>query len=82
MSQTLRIAMAQTDFHVGALDRNLATIRDLIATARDVHKADLLLLPEMALCGYVSEDLYGRPGYLRRCEQAVQELAAEVSGSR
>ncbi|MEF2155421.1 NAD+ synthase [Luteimonas sp. FXH3W] len=80
MSQTLRIAMAQTDFHVGALDRNLATIRDLIATARDVHKADLLLLPEMALCGYVSEDLYGRPGYLRRCEQAVQELAAEVSG--
>lgn len=80
MNPTLRIAMAQTDFHVGALDRNLATIRDLIATARDVHKADLLLLPEMALCGYVSEDLYGRPGYLRRCEQAIQELAAEVSG--
>ncbi len=80
MNPTLRIAMAQTDFHVGALDRNLATIRDLIATARDVHNADLLLLPEMALCGYVSEDLYGRPGYLRRCEQAIQELAAEVSG--
>ena len=37
---TLRIAMAQFDFPVGAVAENAERIADLIAVARDQHRAD------------------------------------------
>jgi predicted amidohydrolase len=33
----------------------------MIAEARDEHGADLVLFPELALCGYPPEDLLLRP---------------------
>ena len=80
MTNKLRIALAQFDFHVGAFDRNLDLMRQLIAQARDEFRADVILFPEMSICGYVSEDLYNRPGYLRRCAESVEALAKDVTG--
>jgi NAD+ synthase (glutamine-hydrolysing) len=57
----LRLALAQFDFPVGAIARDEARIVELIAEARDLHKADLVLFPELALCGYPPEDLLLRP---------------------
>lgn len=76
----LRLALAQFDFPVGAIARNEARIVELIAEARDVHKADLVLFPELALCGYPPEDLLLRPGFLAECNAAIQRIARQVHG--
>ncbi len=80
MSKPLRIALAQFDFPVGAVGANAERIAGLIAHARDVHRADLVLFPELALSGYPPEDLLLRPGFLADCQAAIESLATGVHG--
>ncbi|HUD41666.1 MAG TPA: NAD+ synthase [Dokdonella sp.] len=77
---SLRIALAQFDFPVGAVAANAARIADLIAEARDRHHADLVVFPELALSGYPPEDLLLRPGFLAECERAIGAVAAAAQG--
>ena len=77
---TLRVALAQFDFPVGAVTRNAEHIAALIAAARDQHQAELIVFPELALSGYPPEDLLLRPSFLAECEATLQRLAAEVTG--
>ena len=76
----LRIALAQFDFPVGDVAGNARRIAEMIAVARDEHGADIVLFPELALCGYPPEDLLYRPSFLRDCEAALNEIAADVRG--
>ena len=71
----LRIALAQFDFPVGDVAGNARRIAEMIAVARDEHGADIVLFPELALCGYPPEDLLYRPSFLRACEAAIGEVA-------
>ncbi|MDR1075498.1 MAG: NAD+ synthase [Xanthomonadaceae bacterium] len=80
MSQPLRIAMAQLDFPVGAVERNAERIAAMIAQARDEFRADLVLFPELAVSGYPPEDLLMRPAFLADCARALQAVAASVRG--
>lgn len=77
---SLRIALAQFDFPVGAIQANARRIGELVAEARDIHGADLVLFPELALSGYPPEDLLLRPAFLAQCQQAMEALAAQVQG--
>ncbi len=76
----LRVALAQFDFPVGAVARNAERIAQMIAHARDVLRADLVVFPELALSGYPPEDLLVRPSFLAACEAALQRIAADVRG--
>lgn len=76
----LKIALAQDDFLVGHITGNRDRILGHIARARDEYGADLLVFPELALTGYPPEDLVLRPGFMRRTEDALAEIAAEVHG--
>ncbi|MFT3896957.1 MAG: NAD+ synthase [Thermomonas sp.] len=80
MTATLRIAMAQFDFPVGDVAGNAGRIADMIVEARDAHRADIVLFPELALSGYPPEDLLLRPSFLRDCETALEAIAAKVQG--
>jgi NAD+ synthetase len=80
MSKPLRIALAQFDFPVGDVIGNTRRIVELIGQARDVHGADLVLFPELAISGYPPEDLLLRPSFLAACETALTEIAAAASG--
>ena len=77
---TLRIALAQFDFPVGDVAGNARRIAGMIATARDEYGADVVLFPELALCGYPPEDLLLRPSFLRDCETAMAEVAKAATG--
>ena len=77
---TIRVALAQFDFPVGAVARNAECIASLIADARDRHRADLIVFPELALSGYPPEDLLLRPSFLVACESALLEIAASAQG--
>ncbi len=77
---SLRLALAQFDFPVGAVRANADRIIALMAEARDVFEADLVVFPELALSGYPPEDLLMRPGFLADCEAELQRVAAAATG--
>ncbi len=74
----MRIAIAQLDQVVGDLEGNAARIVDA-ATAAKRGGADLLVTPELSLCGYPPEDLLLRPAFLEACERQLGALAAATS---
>ncbi|MBI1396362.1 MAG: NAD+ synthase [Betaproteobacteria bacterium] len=75
----MKIALAQIDCTLGDLAGNSARIADAAQRARTLG-ADVLLTPELSICGYPPEDLLFRDDFVRACENAVQELAARTHG--
>ncbi|MCL2523709.1 MAG: NAD+ synthase [Betaproteobacteria bacterium] len=73
----LRIAVAQFNATVGDLAGNVERIIQCAAEAR-ARGAQVLLTPELALCGYPPEDLLLRPDFYRACDRALAELAGRV----
>jgi NAD+ synthetase len=73
----LKIAIAQIDCTVGDVAGNAALILDAAETARTLG-ADLLLTPELALCGYPPEDLLLRPDFYRACARELLALAEKL----
>jgi len=78
--QSLRIALAQYDFPVGAVQANAEKIISLAHRARDQHHADVVLFPELAISGYPPEDLLNRPDFLADCESAIRKVAESIEG--
>lgn len=78
MSEVLKIAIAQMNCVVGAVDKNLAMIRKARAAAAALG-ADLLVTPEMSISGYQPEDLVLKPAFVAACEAAVDALAADTA---
>ncbi len=72
----LTIAIAQINSVVGDIPGNADKIRAAAATARQAG-ADLLLTPELALCGYPPEDLLLREDFYRSCNAALAALARD-----
>jgi len=77
--QSLRLALSQINPTVGDLDGNVRTIADGIEAARDAG-ADLVVFPELALCGYPPEDLLLKPQFLADCRRALDDVARHTSG--
>jgi len=76
---TLRIALAQINSTVGDLQGNARKIAGFAARARAAG-AQLMVTPELALCGYPPEDLLMRPDFYRACARTLHELAAGIEG--
>ncbi|WP_300653843.1 nitrilase-related carbon-nitrogen hydrolase, partial [Pseudomonas sp.] len=80
MSQTLRVVMAQLNLRAGDVHGNAESIIEAACNARDQWLADVIVFPELTLCGYPPEDLLLRSSMQRRIEQGLQRLQDEVSG--
>ncbi len=75
---TMRIGLGQFNATVGDLTGNVKKMRDIYGHAVRAG-VDLLLFPELAICGYPPEDLLLKKHFLRDCSLAVEKLAAECS---
>jgi NAD+ synthase (glutamine-hydrolysing) len=77
-SPSVKVALAQINVTVGDLAGNADRI---IAQARQAHAGgvDLVLTPELALCGYPPEDLLLRPAFLAACEVQLRRIATELA---
>jgi NAD+ synthetase len=73
----MRIAIAQLNATVGDIAGNVERIAGFAAQARAAG-ADVMITPELALCGYPPEDLLLREDFLRTCAAALDELATRV----
>ncbi len=79
MTGTYKIAFAQLDLLVGDVPGNVARIVASIGEARDLG-ADLVLFPELALCGYPPEDLLFHAGMRRQVAAGLEAVRAATGG--
>jgi len=80
MNGTVTVALAQLDLVVGDMAGNAARIIAYAERARDELSADLVVFPELSVCGYPPEDLLFHSGMRRRTEAAVEEIRTGVRG--
>ena len=69
----MKIAIAQINSTVGDFDGNSDKITDAWRRA-DEAGAELVVLPELAVCGYPPRDLLAKPAFLRRNQEALKAL--------
>ncbi len=70
----LRIAVAQFNAVMGDIDGNAARIRDILMEATR-QEADLVVFPELALCGSPPGRLLAHEAFLCACARALEDLA-------
>src|SRR5574339_503688 len=75
----MKIAIAQMNATVGDMPGNVGRILEFAERARRAG-ADLMVTPELALCGYPPEDLLLRPDFMEACAGALDDLARRVRG--
>lgn len=75
---TFHIRVAQLNFCVGDIAGNAQKIAN---AARQAHAdgIQLLLTPELSICGYAAEDLFLRPSFVQACVAAVDQLAKDLA---
>jgi NAD+ synthase (glutamine-hydrolysing) len=75
---TLHVQVAQLNLTVGDLGGN---IDQIAAAAQAAHAAgaQLLLTPELSVCGYPPEDLLLRPSFLDDCDDALNRLMLQTA---
>lgn len=76
---SVKVALAQINVTVGDLPGNA---RRIIEAGRQAHAAgaQVLLTPELSLCGYPPEDLLLRPAFMAACREALQDIATALAG--
>ncbi len=79
MSDTVVLALAQVDLVVGDVAGNTAKIIEYAVRAREELRADLVVFPELSVCGYPPEDLLFHSGLRRDVEAAVDRIQSSVS---
>lgn len=73
----MKIALAQLNPTVGDLSGNCQRIRETVLNAEQAG-ADLILFPELVVCGYPPKDFLLREGFVEACDRAVERLAREI----
>jgi NAD+ synthase (glutamine-hydrolysing) len=76
----LRCVMAQLNLVVGDVDGNTSRIVAAAHEARDRSRADVVLLPELAVSGYPPEDLLFHSGMRAQVTRSIERLRREVRG--
>ncbi len=75
----MKIALVQTNPVVGAFDRNLQQILEWIERAKQAG-CDLVVFPELSLCGYPPQDLLERTSFLDAHDRVLVELIRQLDG--
>jgi NAD+ synthase (glutamine-hydrolysing) len=76
---SLRLAMVQMNAVVGDLEGNVRTICKWIGEAKKA-KADVVVFPELAVCGYPPEDLLLMPRFLLDISRMRDRIAKVTTG--
>jgi NAD+ synthase (glutamine-hydrolysing) len=80
MDHTVKVALAQVDLAVGDVAGNTQKIIEYAIRARDEMGANLVVFPELSVCGYPPEDLLFHVGLRYKVENAIAEIRSTLSG--
>ena len=79
-SRKLRCVLAQLNLVVGDVEGNTSRIIAAANRAREDMRADVLMLPELAVSGYPPEDLLFHSGMRAQVARSIGRLKTEVGG--
>lgn len=74
----MRIAISQLNFQTGNIPYNTDKIIRAIHQASD-QKAELILFPELSVCGAMSQDWLEREDFVMECRMAVEKIASHCN---
>jgi NAD+ synthase (glutamine-hydrolysing) len=80
MDHNVKVALAQIDLAVGDVAGNTEKIIRYAERARTELDADLVVFPELSVCGYPPEDLLLHAGLRNGVETAIKEIRARTTG--
>ena len=75
----MKIALGQINPTVGDFSGNAAKIIDFSQRAKGAG-AELILFPELSVCGYPPRDLVERPSFVAHNAESIARIAAETRG--
>ena len=75
----MKVALVQTNPVIGAFERNLRQVSHWIGQARQAG-CDLVVFPELTLCGYPPQDLLERPSFLEAHDRSLADLIHNLDG--
>ena len=75
---SLKIALAQLNYHIGNFEGNLQKILDHIQKAKN-ENVDIICFGELAVCGYPPRDFLEFSDFIEKCEKSIQKITAASS---
>ena len=75
----LRIAIAQINLHVGAIENNTQRIIEIIKQQESKGDVDIVVFPELSLTSYPPEDLLLRAALYNKIAIALDQITAQVN---
>lgn len=75
----MKIAWAQLNFHIGNFDANTHKIIEHIQLAK-AASADLIVFPELSLCGYPPLDFLESNHFIEECIKSIALIAIHCDG--
>jgi NAD+ synthase (glutamine-hydrolysing) len=75
----MKVALAQINSIIGDFEYNKNKIRDFITNSQKAG-ADLVVFPELSVCGYPPQDFLEFDDFLEQCNQTVADIAAHCHG--
>jgi len=77
----VKFALAQVNPTIGDFPGNRRLMLDAVAAA-EARGAELVLFPELAICGYPPRDLLERPAFVEASGASLAALASALSGAK
>jgi len=74
----MKLALAQQNYQIGDFEGNAEKIISAIKKARD-NKVDLIVFPELAVCGYPPHDLLEKKSFIQKCLDTIDKIAIECT---
>ncbi len=75
----MKISIAQVNVHVGNFETNLQKFQSEIIHAKE-KGSELIVFPELAICGYPPRDFLEYQHFIEECEKAISVLAKSCIG--
>jgi NAD+ synthase len=73
----MKLYLAQINTNVGDLEGNSKKILSEFKKANS-QNCDLIIFPEMSICGYPCEDLWLKKYFIEECKKTIQEICAQT----
>jgi NAD+ synthase (glutamine-hydrolysing) len=80
-TKNVKIALAQIDPTVADFRGNTARILQNVREAEQ-RGADLVMFPELCVCGYPTGDFVEKPSFVKLAEEAAREIAREATSGK
>lgn len=73
----MKIALAQQNYHIGNFDANTKKIIEGIQWAKQIG-ADLVVFPELSVCGYPPRDFLEFEDFINKCYAAIDAISTHA----